>query len=138
MIRLLARTALVVSLALVGCGDDDPPSGPSTPTVLTSGTPVANISGGRGSQRMYRINVPSGSTRLLITTTGGGTADVDMFVKRGTPPTTTSTDDDCDSIDEFAEETCDISPVTPGDYYIMLYAWDSYSGVTLTATVTRP
>ena len=142
MTRLLARTALVLSLAIAGCGDDDDPptgTGGNTTTTLTSGVAVTNISASANNNRMYKINVPAGATRLLITTSGpGGNMDVDLYVKRGTAPTTSSIDDDCDSENEFTTETCDLSNPAAGDWYIMLRAWTAYSGVTLTATVTRP
>ena len=140
MIRLLARSALVFSLLLtVGCGDDDDPSGPGTPTVLTSGVPVTGISGGgNASQKLYRISVTSGATRLLITTSSTAAGDVDLYVKRGTPPTLTSIDDDCDSENEDNNEVCDLPSPAAGEWYILLVGYAAYSGVTLTATVTRP
>ena len=76
MLRVLARTALVFSLVLAGCGDDDDPTGPQT-TLLTSGVAVASISGGEDSQRHFRIPVAAGAT-LLRVTTSGGTGDADL------------------------------------------------------------
>lgn len=139
MIRLLARSALVFSLLLAGCGDDDDPSGPGAPVTLTSGVPVTGISGGGNfSQKLYRITVASGATRLLITTNSSAAGDVDLYVKRGTPPTLTSTDDDCDSDLEGNNEVCDLPSPAAGEWYILLVGFQAYSGVTLTATVTRP
>ena len=139
MTRLLARTALVLSLVVAGCGDDDPPSGPAnTTTTLTSGVAVTNISASANNNRMYKITVPTGATRLVVTTSGpSGNMDVDLYVKRGIPPTTTSVDD-CDSENDFTTESCDLSNPAAGDWYIMLRAWTAYSGVSLIATVTRP
>ncbi|WP_367379596.1 PPC domain-containing protein [Arsenicicoccus sp. oral taxon 190] len=39
----------------------------------------------------YSIKVPAGATNLQITTSGG-TGDVDLYVKAGSAPTTTSYD----------------------------------------------
>lgn len=136
MISSFARFALVLTLVLAGCGDDDPPTGVPTVTDLTSGVAVSGISGAEDSQRRYRIPVTAGATGLLITTTGGS-GDVDMYVRRGAVPTPASAVD-CASDEDFTEEVCDIPSPAAGDWYIVLYGFEAYSGVTLTATVTRP
>ena len=137
MTRLLARTALVFSIVLAGCGDDDPASPPPTPITITSGVPVTGIAGAENSQRMYVIAVPAGATRLLITT-GQGSGDVDMYVRRETPPSLRNPTGDCASTGDFTDEMCDLANPTAGNWYILLFGWESYSGVTLTATVTQP
>lgn len=136
MIRLLARSALVLSLALAACGDDDDPTGPGAVTLLTSGTPVTNISGALNSQKVYRIPVAAGATRLTVTT-AGGSGDVDILVRRGSPPTETSVDD-CESLNFGNDDSCILTNPTAGDWFILLYGSEAYSGATLTATVTRP
>jgi len=135
MIRSLARSAVVLSFVLAACGDGDPVA-PSTPTVLTSGAGVTNISGGANSQKVYRIVVATGATSLTVTTSGGS-GDADIYVRRGSPPTATSVDD-CDSTGLDNNETCVLDAPATGDWFVLLYGAESYSGVTLTATVTRP
>ena len=136
MTRFLARTALVLSLALtIACGDDDP-TGPSVTATLVSGTPVTSISGGVDSQKLYKIPITAGATRLMVTTSGGS-GDVDILVRRGSPPTETSVDD-CGSFGQTNTESCDVPNPAAGDWFILLYGAEAYSGVTLTATVTRP
>ena len=136
MARLLARTALVFSLVLAGCGDD--PSSPSpTPTLVTSGTPITSLSGAEDSEKLYRITIASGATELLVTTRGG-TGDVDMVVNRGAAPTPT-TNNSCEEFGFDNDETCAVTNPPAGEWYILLIgAEGGYSGVTLTATVTRP
>jgi hypothetical protein len=136
MNRFLARSALVLSLAFMGCsGDDKNPIGPEDEgTLLTSGVAVANISGGTN---LYRIPVTTGATRLTVTT-AGGTGDADLWVRFGAPPTPIS-NDECNSIGDDNNETCVQEPPAVGTWYIMVVPGNSnYSGVTLTATVTRP
>jgi serine protease len=107
----------------------------TSPPTLTSGTAVTGISGtgARGTTRLYKIIVPTGATSLTVTLSGG-TGDVDLFVQQGTPPT--NTDFDCSSENAGNTEVCTITNPTPGTWYILLYLWDPYSGVTLKATVT--
>ena len=135
--RLGTRIALMFSLVLfpglVGCGDKDP-TGPSG-TLITSGTPVTNISGAEDSQKVYRIAVPAGAGQLSVVTSGG-TGDADIYVRRGQPPTALSVDD-CVSDDISNEESCVIASPASGDWYIMIVGFEAYSGLTLTATVTQ-
>jgi hypothetical protein len=133
MIRLLARTSAVFALALsLGCTDD--PTGPSTAdaVLITSATPITGISGSKGSRKLYRIVVPSGATGLQVTT-AGGTGDVDLYIRYEAVPTLTRSD--CASESDTNDEGCLESPVAVGDWYILLDGFETYSGVTLTATV---
>lgn len=138
--RSLARV-LVLGAALIttACGGGDSegdgngnPTGPGggSGTLLVSGTPVANISGAAGSEKLYRINVPAG-TGFLNVTTSGGTGDVDLYVKQGSAPTTTVSD--CDSESASTSESCSIASPAAGTWYIMMYGYEAYSGVTLVA-----
>jgi hypothetical protein len=103
-----------------------------TSTLLTSGTPVAGISGAVGSEQLFRIAVPAGRTRLTVTTTGGGEEeDVDLFVS-----TMVAGGNECVSESEASTETCIINNPVAGDWYILLRGFTAYTGVTLTATYT--
>ena len=105
-----------------------------TGTALTDGVgvPVAS-SGARGSQLLYRIFVPEGTTNLTVTI-AGGTGDVDLYMLRGTPPTyATAT---CESFNGGNDELCTYVNPPKGTYYIMLDLWDPYAGATLMANVT--
>lgn len=102
-------------------------------TLISSGVPVTGISGTEGSQHLYRIDVPSGSTKLTATTTGG-TGDVDMYVRYGAPPEAGSFD--CESENFDSEETCEADTPTVGAWYILLLGYEAHSGVTLNVTIT--
>lgn len=100
-------------------------------TTLTNGTPVSGLSGAASSWQYFKITVPSGQTSLAITTSGG-TGDEDLYVKRGAQPTTSTYDNR--SIVTGNSESVTVSNPVAGDYYIGLYGYAAYSGVTLKAT----
>jgi hypothetical protein len=105
------------------------------PVPLDNGTSVTGISGVIGKQFLYSMTVPATASGLTFTTTGDS-GDVDLYVKFGSPPTTT--DFDCSSTTPTAAETCSISPAQTGIYYILLNAYSDISGVTLTGRYTTP
>ncbi|HEX6645505.1 MAG TPA: PPC domain-containing protein [Gemmatimonadales bacterium] len=133
--------SLLLALGIAACSDgatgpgdgDGDGNGNGDGTQLTSGTPVTGRSGDEGSTTLYRITVPAGATRLTVTT-GGGTGDLDLYVRRGAEPTTSSYD--CESAGGDNEELCEFDDPDAGTWYIMLEGWEAYSGASLLATVT--
>jgi len=99
-----------------------------TGNVLTKGVPVTGISGATGSQQFWTLTVPAGSTNLTFNTSGG-TGDVDLYVKFGSQPTTTV--NDCRSESATTTESCTIAAPSAGTYYVLLYGYATYSGVSL-------
>jgi pseudolysin/vibriolysin len=97
-------------------------------TSMTNGTPISGISGAAGSDKYYSLVVPSGATNLTFVTSGGS-GDVDMYVKAGSNPTTTSYT--CKSEGSTTAETCTIAAPTAGTYYVLLHGYTTYSSVTL-------
>ena len=59
----------------------------------------------------------------------GGTGDADLYVKKGSAPTTSSYD--CRPYTSGNTETCDMSSLGAGTYYIMVYGYRAVSGLTL-------
>jgi len=110
-----------------GSGTTPPPSG----NTLTNGVPVTGISVGTGASKVYTITVPSGRTSLTIKTSGG-TGDADVYVSRGSAPTTSSYQWYSDNYGNT--ESITISYPTAGTYYIMLYGYSAASGDSLTAS----
>lgn len=106
-------------------------SGGGGGSVLTSGVPVNGIAGATGSSTYYSIAVPSGRSSLTIKTSGG-TGDEDLYVQVGTKPTTSSYLKR--SWVTGNTESISISSPAAGTYYILLYGYAAYTGVTLTAT----
>ncbi|MBN1206793.1 MAG: M4 family metallopeptidase, partial [Myxococcaceae bacterium] len=112
----------------VGVGIVLPP--PPT-TTLSNGVPVTGIGGSTGDKKYYKLTVPSGQTTLTFTTSGG-TGDVDLYTQFGAAPTTSSYA--CRPYAGGNSETCTHSSPAAGDWYVMLNAYSTYSGVTLTGT----
>ena len=96
---------------------------------LTNGVPVTGISGAQGSQQYWRLNVPASKTATF--TISGGTGDADMYVRKGSRPTTSTYD--CRPYINGNNETCTLtnSGTAAADYYVMLRGYLSFSGVTL-------
>ncbi len=100
-------------------------------TPLSNGVAVTGLSGSAGVGQYFKIDVPAGQDTLEISTSGG-TGDVDLYVKRGSLPTTTSYDYRPYKVGN--NETVDVNNPASGTWYIMLRGYTNYSGVTLKAT----
>jgi hypothetical protein len=59
----------------------------------------------------------------------GGTGDADLYVKKGSAPTTSSYD--CRPYTSGNTETCDMSSLGVGTYYIMVFGYRAVTGLTL-------
>ncbi|MCG7546800.1 pre-peptidase C-terminal domain-containing protein [Pseudoalteromonas sp. Of7M-16] len=108
------------------------------PNVLENDVPATGLSGAKGSKVIYTMDVPANANQLSFTSSGG-TGDVDMYVKFGAEPTTSSYD--CRPYKDGNNESCTISTVQTGTYYVMLNGYAAYSGVSLVgsySTVTNP
>jgi PKD repeat protein len=104
--------------------------------ILCNGIAVTGLSAGTGLQtQTYRLVVPAGATNLTFVTSGG-TGDADLFVKFGSAPTTSSYD--CRPYIGGNAETCTITNVQAGTYFVMLRAFSTFSGVSLTGSYTAP
>lgn len=103
-------------------------------TALTNGTPVANLSGATGEEQVFTLDVPAGATDLSFNLSGGA-GDADMYVTFGSEPSTASYD--CRSWATGNTETCTISNVQTGTYYVKLHAYAAFNGATLTGSFTE-
>ena len=108
---------------------------PPPPVPLLDGVPVTGLAGNMGEAVYYFINVPAGAPQLDVLISGG-TGDADLYLQAGQVPTTTVYD--CSSFLPGNNDACtEVNPAS-GDWFIMLVAFEDYSGVTLTASVATP
>jgi serine protease len=99
---------------------------------LTNGL-AQSVGGAVGDYILYRIYVPAGKTNLAVTMSGG-TGDLDVYVQRGTPPTTSVFQ--CRSWNGGNGENCTIPNPPSGTWYILIDVYTAGAGASLTATVT--
>ncbi|KZN56915.1 hemagglutinin [Pseudoalteromonas luteoviolacea CPMOR-2] len=104
---------------------------PPTDEELTNGVARTGISGASKSQQFFVLNVPADATSLKFVT-AGGSGDADLYVKFGGRPSLQTYD--CKSTSSSSNETCSISNIQAGTYYVMVEAWNQISGVSLTGT----
>jgi serine protease len=114
-------------------GTPPPPPPPPPGGTLTKGVAVTNLSASTGNSLNFTMAVPSGSSNLTFTMSGG-TGDADMYVKFGSAPTTTSYD--CRPYRSGNAESCSFAAPQTGTYHVMLRAYSSFSGVSLVGDYT--
>ena len=103
-----------------------------TSTLLQSGVAVTNISGSSGDKKYYRIEVPSGTTKITFQMYGGS-GDADLYVKKGSVPTLSSFDGRPYLYGN--NETAIFQSPQVTTWYVMIHAYASYSGASLKATL---
>ena len=128
-----ATAAATVHKGWDAVGVPGTPGGGTGTTTLTNGVAVTGIGASTGAWKHYKIAVPSGQTKLDIVMSGG-TGDADMYVKRGSQPTSSSYD--YRPYLNGNNETVSVTNPVAGDWYISLYAYSTYSSVSLKATYT--
>ncbi|MCP4107770.1 MAG: hypothetical protein GY749_19860, partial [Desulfobacteraceae bacterium] len=98
---------------------------------LSNGVPVTGLSANTKKWLHYQIDVPSGSSNLIMTTSGGS-GDADMYTRFGSQPNKRNYD--CRSDEDGNNEECTVSSPATGTYYISLRAYETFSNVSLTAS----
>tara|TARA_R110001592_G_scaffold10013_1_gene52250 strand:+ start:452 stop:2809 length:2358 start_codon:yes stop_codon:yes gene_type:complete len=113
------------------CNGTIPP--PPTGNILENGIAKTNL--GSSTELSFTMTVPAGATNLSFDM-AGGTGDADLYVKFGSAPTSTSYD--CRPYNSGNTESCPISSVQEGTYYVKIVAYSAFSGVSLTGSFTEP
>lgn len=128
-----AATALYGSAAANSISEAWKAVGVPAPPVWTDVNTTNNLSAARRAKTYYTLTVPAGVTGVRFKT-AGNSGDADLYVRKGSNPTTSSYD--CRSAGSGSNESCTItSGVTAGStYYVMIYAYAAYSGLTYTAS----
>jgi hypothetical protein len=99
-----------------------------TTPALGNNTPVTNIAGATGTNQFWKLTVPAGQTSVVFQISGG-TGDADLYVRKGSKPTTSTFD--CRPYLNGNSETCTFSNPAAADYYVMLRGYQSFTGVRL-------
>ena len=123
-----AYTGLTVVATYGGGGGGGP-----TVTPLTNGVPVTGLTGATGNQKFYKIDVPAGQGKLEIEM-AGGSGDADLYVRQDLRPTLTEWDYRPYLVGNNEKVTID-NPAA-ATYFVLLNAYQAYTGVTLVATHT--
>ncbi len=121
------KADVTAAFALVGASCAGTPSD----GVVVLNVNLPSVSTGNWSST-YTVGIPSGTTKLVVNTSGG-TGDADLYVRRNAAPTTSSYN--CRPYTSGNTETCTFTnPIAGSTYYIRVRAYSSYSGVNLKAT----
>lgn len=100
---------------------------------LQNGVAKTGLSAPLNGSLDFTMVVPAGASNLKFVTSGGS-GDVDVYAKLGSAPTTSSYT--CKSDTPSTTETCTISNVQAGTYYVKLVAYAAFSNVSLTGSYT--
>ncbi len=107
--------------------------GPAGGRTLNPGVPMTGIAAPEGGGRYFKVDVPQDATDLWITTRAS--RDLDLFVRRGGVPTA-RWDEQFASGNPSGNEEIYIPNPQRGMHYILLHAYESFSGATLLAGYT--
>jgi len=129
---ILDAAAAVAAASGGGNPDPDPDPDPDPGDGdLQNGVPVTGLSGAAGSTQAWTFTVPAGASNLVIALSGG-TGDADLYVRRGSSPTTSSYD--CRPYRTGNNESCSFASPQGGTYHVLVRGYTSFSGATLRAS----
>ncbi|MGF1768328.1 M4 family metallopeptidase [Enterovibrio makurazakiensis] len=74
------------------------------------------------------------SSTTVTVSLSGGIGDADLYIREGVAPTTTSYD--CQSGGSSNQESCSLSGMSAGTYYVMIYGSEAFEGATLSMSET--
>ena len=92
----------------------------------------SNLRGNRGQFLQFRLDVPSGASRVTFEI-ADGSGDADLYVRIGSQPTTQRFD--CRPFLNGNRETCTFNNPAPGAYFVGVRAFRNFRGVNLTGNI---
>jgi len=104
---------------------------PPVGNVLTNGVAKTGLSATKDNNLNFTMVVPAGATDLNFVMSGG-TGDADLYVKFGSAPTTSSYD--CRPFAGGNSESCPVTNAQAGTYFVMIRAYATFNGVSLTGS----
>jgi PKD repeat protein len=116
-----SKSVTVTASSTPSCGTDPWPSLPA----LTTGVWANGTSASNGGWKDYKICVPSGRASLASSLQASG-GDLDLYVRQGALPTTTSYT--CRSISATSNETCTVTNPANAWYAVSVYTYSGGSG----------
>ena len=106
-------------------------------TLITAGTPVSGLSLPDSVELLFTLEVLPSEPGTIEVTLSGGTGDPDLYVHRGDRPALRD-DYECQSGNPNTNERCVINAAEPGTYHILIFAWTSFSDISILATTGGP
>ncbi len=96
---------------------------------LTNGVAASNLCSSTGAELRFSLSVPAGTSGLRFMSSGGS-GDADLYVRFGSEPSTAA--HDCKSEGSRSAETCTIASAQAGTYHVLVKAYATFAGVSLT------
>lgn len=118
-----------IGLYRAGLIEEVEPPPPET-TELTFQAMSTGHLGATGEEKVFSIDLPSKATIVLD---GPGGVDFDLYVKRGSPPTTNDFDER--SYSSGPDESLQIDPPSPGRYFVMARCYRGAGNFSLKVTL---
>ncbi len=103
-------------------------STPAPNNQLTKGEVRSNLSATSGQGLSFIADIPDGASNLVVTL-AGGSGDADLYVRQGAEPSSSLYD--CAPYLSGNNEQCEFATPTAGRWYILVQAYSSFSGASL-------
>jgi hypothetical protein len=100
----------------------------ATSVAMENGVTKNGLAGVRGTELRFLLDVAKGATNLKFTMSGG-TGDADLYVRKNSPPTTSTYD--CRPFRAGNGESCSFTNPAAGLWYVMVRGYNNFSGVSL-------
>lgn len=129
---ILDAGAAVAAAAAYGTGGGNQ----DTSTPLSNGAMLTDQSGATGASTVYKLDVPAGALALTLRTLGG-TGDVSIYVKAGSPGSATNYDFKSVHAGSNSESVAIARP-SAATYYLTVVGEAAYTGVTVLGSYSAP